>query len=182
MVLTTSDMKDSGSEDEEDDENNLSEETRDSLIQKLKKLSSELKSQKIKLIEQEVIIQDLTADLKREKRINDIMIDQVASVRSLQREAAPVDLKVLSDSEDEETGTPNSPPLTAAQRQRTPLPADTSRPGVYGDTQHPPDADIESQGETPTRPEASQGDKKEDDTQSNPQGDESNLHRYIPDV
>ena len=93
MVLTTSDMKDSGSEDEEDDENNLSEETRDSLIQKLKKLSSELKSQKIKLIEQEVIIQDLTADLKREKRINDIMIDQVASVRSLQREAAPVDLK-----------------------------------------------------------------------------------------
>ena len=180
MVLTTSDMKDSGSEDEEDDENNLSEETRDSLIQKLKKLSSELKSQKIKLIEQEVIIQDLTADLKREKRINDIMIDQVASVRSLQREAAPVDLKVLSDSEDEETGTPNSPPLTAAQRQRTPLPADTSRSGVYGDTQHPPDADIESQGKTPTRPEASQGDKKEDDTQSNPQGDEEQLAQIHP--
>ena len=76
------------SEDEEEDDD-YENETKESLIQKLNQ-------QKHKFAKQQQLIEKLTSDLQREKKINDMMIEQAAYVRSLQRKAYKLNLSDLS--------------------------------------------------------------------------------------
>ena len=78
MVLTMDGSKNSASEDDEDDDH-YKEESMESLI-------NILKQQKVKLVEKELMIEDLKADLRREKKLNDMLIDQAAYVRSLRHQ------------------------------------------------------------------------------------------------
>ena len=64
---------------DEDDDNNYEKESKESLIAMLKK-------QNDKLAERDLIIEDLKADLKREKKLNDMLIDQASYIRSLRRQ------------------------------------------------------------------------------------------------
>ena len=78
MVLTMDTNTTAASEDEDDD-NNYEEESKESLIAMLKKQNG-------KLAERDLIIEDLKADLKREKKLNDMLIDQASYIRSLRRQ------------------------------------------------------------------------------------------------
>ena len=75
MGLTMDGSKNSASEDDD----HYKEESMESLI-------NILKQQKVKLVEKELMIEDLKADLRREKKLNDMLIDQAAYVRSLRHQ------------------------------------------------------------------------------------------------
>ena len=78
MVLSMGDSKATTSDDDDEDEN-YEEKSKENLIKILIR-------QRRKLNEKDEIIEDLKADLKREKKLNDMMMDQAAYIRSLRRQ------------------------------------------------------------------------------------------------
>ena len=113
MVLTINDTKTTASDDDEDDEN-YEEESKESLIAMLRKKNA-------KLAEKDLIIEDLRADLKREKKINDMLIDQAAYVRSLRRQVDAVKGQSPSNqdnSDDSRNSVGLSQPITPGQPHR----------------------------------------------------------------
>ena len=116
---------------DEDDDNNYEEESKESLIAMLKK-------QNDKLAERDLIIEDLKADLKREKKLNDMLIDQASYIRSLRRQVditvkgqppsrdGNKDGDVIDDSMLKSPGlsqpiTPGQRPLVIVLNQTTPI-------------------------------------------------------------
>ena len=112
------DTKTTATSEDEDDDENYEEESKESLIAMLKK-------QNEKLAERDLIIEDLKADLKREKKLNDMLIDQASYIRSLRRQ---VDIAVKGQPQSHEGNTdgddsmPKSPglsqPITPGQPPR----------------------------------------------------------------
>ena len=103
----------STSEDEDDDDESIEDKSKESLI-------DIINQQRSKLIDKELLIEDLKADLRREKKLNDMLINQAAYIRSLRHQVDSV-LKGQSESSkdgdrDDEDCLPPSQPITPFQQ------------------------------------------------------------------
>lgn len=160
MVLSMGDSKATTSDDDDEDEN-YEEKSKENLIKILIR-------QRRKLNEKDEIIEDLKADLKREKKLNDMMMDQAAYIRSLRRQVDTAvkgqstkckDASVVHDVQDVDFSTPVpfSQPITPYQ------PPPTRRNSVKSD------GSVESktpESHDDTHSEAGNGDDEGEDSRS----------------